>query len=74
MKKLKLIIFGVIIGLAVGLWFGVNIGKGQPILSNPFDGPTLKQQVRERTGDAVERAGKQVEELGSGLKGKLKED
>ncbi len=74
MRKLKLILFGVIIGLAIGFWFGVNIGKGQPILSNPFDGPTLKQQLKETTGDAMERAGKKVEEIGSGIKGTLKEE
>ncbi|MDZ7662752.1 hypothetical protein [Thiohalophilus sp.] len=74
MKKLKLIIFGIIIGLAVGLWFGVNIGKGNPILSNPLDGPTLKQRVKDTTGDAVERAGKKMGEIGSGIKGNLEKD
>lgn len=74
MKKLKLILLGVIIGLAVGLWFGVNIGKGKPFLSNPFDEPTLKQRLQESTGEAVERAGQKVEEIGSGIKGKLKEE
>ncbi|MFO8024029.1 hypothetical protein [Thiohalophilus sp.] len=73
MKKLKLILFGIIIGLAVGMWFGVNIGKGKPILSNPFDGPTLQQRLQESTGEAMERAGKKVEDLGSEIKGKLKE-
>lgn len=73
MKKLKLILFGVLIGLAVGMWFGVNIGKGKPVLSNPFDEPSLKQRLQESTGEAVERAGKKVEELGSDIKGKLKE-
>lgn len=74
MKKLKLIISGIIIGLAVGLWFGVNIGKGNPILSNPFDGPTLKQRVKDTTGDAVERAGKGMEKLGSDIKGNVEGD
>ncbi|MDZ7804676.1 hypothetical protein [Thiohalophilus sp.] len=74
MKKLKLLLSGVIIGLAVGLWFGVNIGKGKPLLSNPIDEPTLKQRLQESTGEAMERTGKKVEEIGSGIKGKLKED
>ncbi|TDY02641.1 hypothetical protein [Thiohalophilus thiocyanatoxydans] len=74
MKKLKLILSGIIIGLALGLWFGVNIGKGNPILSNPFDGPTLKQRLKDTTGDAVERAGREMEELGSGIKGNLEKD
>lgn len=73
MKNLKLIIVGIIIGVAVGLWFGVNIGKGKPILSNPFDEPTLAQRLKEGTGEAVEKAGKKMEEIGSGIKGKTTE-
>lgn len=25
-----------IIGIAFGMWWGVNIGKGQPFYANPF--------------------------------------
>lgn len=69
MKKLKLIISGIIIGLAVGLWFGVNIGKGKPFYTNPFEAPTLAERLKQGTGEAVEKAGKKMEEIGSGLKG-----
>lgn len=33
MKKL---LIGVVIGIALGLWWGANIGKGQPFYANPF--------------------------------------
>jgi hypothetical protein len=69
MKNLKLILFGIIIGLAVGLWFGVNLGKGKPFYTNPFEEPTLAERLKRGTGEAVEKAGKKMEELGSGLKG-----
>lgn len=72
MKNLKLIIFGVIIGLAVGLWFGVNIGKGKPFYTNPFEGPTLTERLKKGTGEAVEKAGKKMEEIGSDIKGETR--
>ena len=48
MKKLKLIILGVVIGLCLGLWFGTNIGKGKPILSNPFAEISLKDRIKDK--------------------------
>ena len=72
MKGLKLILFGVIIGLALGLWFGVNIGKGKPFYSNPFEERPLSQRLKEGTGEAVEKAGKKMEEIGSDIKGEPK--
>ncbi len=32
----KDLLLGLLIGGIVGLWFGVNLGKNQPLLSNPF--------------------------------------
>ena len=52
MKKLKLIIVGVLIGLFLGLWFGTNIGKGRAIFSNPFAEVDLKQTIKNK-GNAV---------------------
>lgn len=48
MNKLKLIIIGVLIGLCLGLWFGVNIGKGKALLSNPFAEISLKDRIKEK--------------------------
>jgi len=36
MKGLKKLIMGTVIGLAAGLWFGVNIGSHHDLLDNPF--------------------------------------
>lgn len=54
MKKLKLIIFGIVIGLCVGLWFGVNIGKGQSIYSNPFAEISLKDRIKQKGNEVME--------------------
>ncbi len=52
MKRLKMLLTGTVIGLCVGLWFGVNIGKGKPVYSNPFNRDTLEQKAK-RTADEV---------------------
>jgi hypothetical protein len=54
MKKLKLLFIGVVVGVLFGLWFGVNIGKGKPILSNPFAGQELQQKAKETASEAIE--------------------
>ena len=33
---MKDILLGILLGGIVGLWFGVNLGKDQPLLTNPF--------------------------------------
>lgn len=72
MKSLKLILFGIIVGLAVGMWFGVNIGKGKPFYSNPFDKGQISKSIKEGTGEAVEKAGQKMEKLGTDIKGEPK--
>lgn len=54
MKKLKLIIFGIVIGLCIGLWFGVNIGKGKSIYSNPFAEISLKDRIKQKGNEVME--------------------
>ena len=52
MKRLKMLMLGLLIGLGVGLWFGVNLGKGQPLYSNPFDSDSLQKKAK-RTADEM---------------------
>ena len=53
MKKLKLIIFGVLIGLCVGLWFGVNIGKNKSFYSNPFEEISIKDRIKQKGNEVM---------------------
>ena len=53
MKKLKLIIFGVAIGLLIGMWFGVNIGKEKPLLSNPFKEISIKDRIKQKGNEVM---------------------
>ena len=54
------------LGFASGMWFGVNIGKGNPILSNPFAKQHLEQKIKQKVGESIEK-------LGEGIKGKIKD-
>lgn len=41
---MKDLILGLLIGAIIGGWFGVNLGKDQPLLSNPFaEGNDMKE-------------------------------
>ena len=53
MKKLKLIILGVVIGLCIGMWFGVNIGKNKALLSNPFEEISLKDRIKQKGNEVM---------------------
>lgn len=70
MRKIKTLLFGVIIGVALGLWFGVNIGKNQPMWSNPFAEADVGRQLREKGGRALERGGEALDRQGESLQGK----
>jgi hypothetical protein len=49
---------GAVVGLVVGLWFGVNIGQDRPLWSNPFAEPTLQQKAKGTVMDALKDAKK----------------
>jgi hypothetical protein len=54
---IKKLLIGFVAGVVIGLWFGVNLGKGQPIYSNPFQERSLKERVLESGGDMLEKSG-----------------
>ena len=62
MFKLKKLVIGFCAGLVIGLWFGVNLGKGQPIYSNPFHDVSIKDRLVESSGDALEKSGRALKD------------
>jgi hypothetical protein len=64
MKTIKMLFMGILLGLIVGLWLGVNIGKGNPIFSNPFAKENLQKKIKVRVGESIEQ-------LGEDIKGKV---
>ncbi len=71
MKKLKLILLGIVVGLLTGLWFGINIGKDKPWYSNPLEERSVTSKIKSSIGEGVEKAGESIEKLGEDIKGKI---
>ncbi len=73
MKTIRGLIFGLIIGVGLGLWFGINIGNDRPIYANPFTEETVQEKI-EDAGDAImEKTGEALEKGGQALQDKIKE-
>ena len=70
MRTMKPFIFGALVGLAVGLWFGTNIGKGRQVWANPFTPNTIGDVVRDKSADIVEKTGDVLEKGGQALEQK----
>jgi hypothetical protein len=56
MKGIKQLMTGVVIGVVLGLWMGVNIGKGQPVWGNPFADKPLSERAKETADRAIKNA------------------
>ena len=62
MLGLKKYLVGGVVGLLLGLWWGVNLGKDRPLWSNPFREPTLAEKARAAAGGVLRDAKKAVRE------------
>jgi hypothetical protein len=48
---MKVILVLILIGFSIGLWFGVNIGKGNPLYENPFNDADIFDDAQESADD-----------------------
>lgn len=65
MRGIKMLIGGVVLGVLLGLWFGVNIGRDRPLLSSPFEEQTVEQKLKragQEVGEAVEKGGRAIQD------------
>ena len=60
MRIIKLLFMGTLMGLIVGLWLGVNIGKGNPIFGNPFAEENLSKKIKDKVGTSIEKFGEDI--------------
>jgi hypothetical protein len=74
MRRIKGFILGLIIGIPLGLWFGFNMGKDRPPLSNPFEEATFQEKIKETSGSLMEKGGEVLEKSGQALQKKSLED
>ncbi len=72
MKQLKVIVVSAAAGLLIGMALGVNIGREQPLLSNPFHKESLAEKAKRLSGETLEQSGKALEKAGQSLQDKLK--
>ena len=70
MKQIKTLAVGIIIGLLLGLWFGVNIGRDRPVFSNPFTEPAVREKLKQTGETLIDKSGKAIEEGGKALQKK----
>lgn len=73
MRKLKIFLSGLVIGGLLGLWFGINIGKGQPIYANPLSDPQVSGKLRETGEGIVRESGEALEQTGKALREKAED-
>lgn len=71
MKQLKVVLLSIAIGVAIGMWFGVNVGREQPFYSNPFDAGSINQKIKKVSGETLEKSGQALEKTGQALQDKL---
>jgi len=71
MKLFKAILLSLVVGVAAGMWLGVNIGREVPLYSNPFNAETLNQKIKRATGETLEKGGQALEKTGQALQEKL---
>jgi len=72
MKQLKAVLLSLVLGGAIGMWLGVNIGREVPWYSNPFDTHSLNQKLKRATGETLEKGGQAMEKTGQALKDEFK--
>jgi hypothetical protein len=72
MKHFKTVLLSLLVGVALGMWFGVNIGREVPFYSNPFDTASLNQKLKGVAGETLEKGGQAIEKTGQELQDKLK--
>lgn len=67
-RTLRNLAIGLLIGLGLGLWFGVNLGRGHSLFSNPFARQTLGGQLKETGSLVLDKGGQALEESGRAIR------
>lgn len=54
MKFFNGLLWGMVIGVCVGGWLGVNIGRDAPLLSNPFVERTVSDRIKDEAAEVYD--------------------
>lgn len=63
MKNLKTLILGLVIGTIVGFPLGMNYGRGDSLLSNPFRDRSLQEKAKSKVKDIADKARAKLHEV-----------
>ena len=72
---MKLLLAAVIFSFGIGLWFGINIGKGNALYENPLSDPDIIEEAHESADDAglIDQGKEFMEEKTEQMKDKVKD-
>ncbi len=73
MKGISKLVVGLLIGAILGLWFGTNIGRERPLLSNPFRKESVHEKFRKAGRGLFDSAGDAIKESIDDLRDKFKD-
>jgi len=48
---MKLLLIFTLMGFVVGMWFGINIGKGNALYDNPLSDPDIIEEAHDSADD-----------------------
>lgn len=63
MKNLKTLILGLVIGVIIAFPLGMNYGRGDSLLSNPFRDRSLKEKAKTQVKDMADKARAKIHEV-----------
>jgi gas vesicle protein len=58
--KLKAFLFGLVVGAVIAFLLGMNYGRDEPLLSNPFADRSLSSKVKQKADEMVESAREKI--------------
>ena len=72
---MKILLITVLISFSIGLWFGVNIGKGNALYENPFEDPDIYEEAHDSADEQglIDQGQEYLEDKKDELKDKVKD-
>jgi len=71
--RIKYLIFGIIIGSVFAFPLGINFGRDDPLLSNPFENPSMQDRVREKARELADEARERMHKATEPAREKLRQ-
>ena len=72
---MKLLLIAILVSFSIGLWFGINIGKGNALFDNPLSDPDIIEEAHESADDAglIDQGKEFLDNKTEEMKGKVKD-